>query len=307
MRWVTIASINTRWNPPESMALPYELAKGICLTDLPGWVKSESMLDYLSWNLRVELRKFAQYCVQVSYEAEALGSPDPQWKGEAPRSAQETAFERLKLVEFSLFLSQPTGFSFSCVIHAHEANSQWFMQQVYEYAPSVPLPAYERLQPSADDFAQSREVFKALEDLRPASNLRTTARVAIRARTETGFALRFLILWLVLESLFGPDDAREITFRLSQRVAFFTSETAEDVRKVFEKVKTSYNWRSKVVHGLRLAKLQEETSLQLITDLEEIVRKSVRKILLDNELIRVFDGKGREDFLDDLLFNKRLK
>jgi hypothetical protein len=30
----------------------------------------------------------------------------------------------------------------------------------------------------------------------------------------------FLLLWVVLEAIFAPSDPREITFRLSQRVAF---------------------------------------------------------------------------------------
>ena len=45
----------------------------------------------------------------------------------------------------------------------------------------------------------------------------------------------FLILWLVIESLFGPEDAREITFRLSQRLALFMGTDSEETRALFRK------------------------------------------------------------------------
>ena len=68
------------------------------------------------------------------------------------------------------------------------------------------------------------------------------------------------------------------------------------------KTKTLYSWRSKAVHGARLAKLPEDKSAQVLYDVEELSRKSMSKILLNDKLIKKFDGKKRDEFLDDRLF-----
>jgi len=77
---------------------------------------------------------------------------------------------------------------------------------------------------------------------------------------------------------------------------------SEETRALFRKAKASYDWRSKIVHGLRLAKLNPAKSRELLLDLESLVRQSLRKILGDQVLTEQFDGKDREEFLDDLVF-----
>ncbi|MBX3308523.1 MAG: hypothetical protein KF751_20950, partial [Nitrospira sp.] len=101
--------------------------------------------------------------------------------------------------------------------------------------------------------------------------MRTAAGATFRALLEQAWPLRFLLHWLAMESLFGPEDGREITFRLSQRVALFLESDKEKAQKLFSEVKNSYSWRSKVVHGLRLSKLKEDESYQLLVGLEQLV------------------------------------
>jgi hypothetical protein len=40
-----------------------------------------------------------------------------------------------------------------------------------------------------------------------------------------------LLLWVVLEAIFAPSDPREITFSLSQRVAFFLGNDRKKLSK----------------------------------------------------------------------------
>lgn len=105
-----------------------------------------------------------------------------------------------------------------------------------------------------------------------------------------------------MESLFGPEDGREITFRLSQRVALFLESDKEKAQKLFSEVKNSYSWRSKVVHGLRLSKLKEDESYQLLVGLEQLVRRSFLEVLRDDATARIFDGESREKYLDSMPF-----
>ena len=74
---------------------------------------------------------------------------------------------------------------------------------------------------------------------------------------------------------------------------------------MFRDIKDSYGWRSKTVHGLKLSKLTAKHSEQLITQLEAIVRRSLLKILADDDLIGTFDSKEREQHLDTLAFQER--
>lgn len=50
--------------------------------------------------------------------------------------------------------------------------------------------------------------------------------------------------------MFGAEDGREITYRLSQRIAFFLASNQAEARQLFKEVKKAYSFRSKVAHGV---------------------------------------------------------
>jgi hypothetical protein len=158
---------------------------------------------------------------------------------------------------------------------------------------------------SLADVEKSRTLYQSFQKTALDGTVRLSGGTTVRALGETSWTLRFLLLWIALECLFGPADAREITFRLSQRVALSLESDPADVRVLFEKIKESYAWRSKVVHGLRLAKLDEEKARYLLVDLESFARRSLLMILEDDSKASTFDGEERERFLDGLAFGKR--
>jgi hypothetical protein len=119
--------------------------------------------------------------------------------------------------------------------------------------------------------------------------------------TETIWPVRFLLHWLALESLFGPEDAKETTYRLSQRIGFYLGKDRAEVRRIFLMARDLYTWRSKIAHGLRIHKLSSEKSLQLMSNLEDLIRRSLTKVLGMDHISR-FDAKSREAFLDGLVF-----
>ena len=107
------------------------------------------------------------------------------------------------------------------------------------------------------------------------------------------------LLWIALEALFGPEDAREITFRLSQRVALFLAEDRAEAKQLFTMVKKAYSFRSKIVHGRWK---EEPDSLVRMAEVENLVRRSFGRILSDEAVRDTFVGNGREAYLDDLAF-----
>ena len=111
--------------------------------------------------------------------------------------------------------------------------------------------------------------------------------------------MRYLLLWIALEALFGADS--EITFRISQRIAFFISGQAE-AKETFRRMKRAYNWRNKIVHGLRHRELKREESEQVLHDTETAIRKALRRILLDAAMVGNFVDNRREPYLDELAY-----
>ncbi len=300
--WAAIAPVHYIWDLPAGVSLPHQFAEGVTFSKLPQWVTSEDVLKYLGYSLRAELERRGCYCIAIDYKAEALGTPDPNWKESPPRSIQDAALESIQHVGLGLWLARPMGLGFSCVLHGNQVDHEWRMRQSLQVARFLPLPSYRDAKLEMADLKKAGDLFLALRGLGARGTLPAATQAAIRALTEKGWVLRFLIFWLALESLFGPEDAREITFRLSQRVAFFLANDSSEARQIFEEVKASYEWRSKVVHGLRLRKLTEEKSLELIGGLEEIVRRSILKILGDTTLRDRFESRDREAFLDGLVF-----
>lgn len=60
---------------------------------------------------------------------------------------------------------------------------------------------------------------------------------------------RFIDLWIALEALFSPLDAREVTYRLALRIAYFIGGDSQERERIYKSVVKLYALRSKVVHG----------------------------------------------------------
>lgn len=306
-KWAAIAPAMNIWRAPENVELPYRISERIWLQTIPEWVAAPPAAGTVDL-LLPKLREFieeegATYCLYAEYEAEALGSPDPQWRGPEPRAIQDSLASEISDFFFALWLVRPTTVTFERIAHvSRPTSSDRLVRQIASYDPSVPLACYEDYPYTLEELASARELFRALSSLPLTGTLRTAAGALARSRTEGQWLLRFLLLWLVMESLYGANDARETTYRLCQRVGLFLGGNGSDARALFRSMKDSYSWRSKIVHGLRLASLKAEQSTELLEELEGIVHRSFNRVLGDERLTKIFDGKDREEFLESLVF-----
>ncbi len=101
---------------------------------------------------------------------------------------------------------------------------------------------------------------------------------------------RFVTLVTCLEALFCT-GVSEIAFQLASRIAWFLS--PDDVHKrteIFEKVKSLYDLRSRIVHGEKYSVNKIEESQQDIVDL---ARRVLLKILSDQQAYTVFFDKDQ--------------
>ena len=61
-----------------------------------------------------------------------------------------------------------------------------------------------------------------------------------------------------------------------------------------------YEWRSKVVHGSRIAGRDDEEARAVILRTEETVRAALNRILVNSEMTEILNGTDRDSYLSRL-------
>src|SRR5512147_2075028 len=81
---------------------------GFVLQDVPQWLKDDTgFLTDINRNDR-QATLDAKHALVAEYEAEAIGEPDPNWKGTQPKSIQDLKFQSAMLANLALWLRQPS-------------------------------------------------------------------------------------------------------------------------------------------------------------------------------------------------------
>jgi hypothetical protein len=300
-----VAPVRYHWAMDEHLDMPFVFGQGVVFCPLPDWLKEEQIMEKLSYGQRKELTHLP-FALVAEYEADPLNASDSGWTGHTPRSNQAHAVELIHLANLALWLAQPSNIGFEILIHADQPADTWILQQLHNFHPLIPLKRYARARLVKNDFELAKELYVALTTLTNLSRegvIWTVIHALRQALTEQTWVIRYLLLWVALEGLFGPEDAREVTFRLSQRAAFFLAHDRRDAQELFSVIKTGYDVRSKAVHGMRLSKLRKKNSEEIISEAKNILRRSVKRLLTDLQLVQIFEGKGRERYLDHLVFS----
>ena len=302
--WYTCAPIPDYSDDSGVISQPLELANGIKIESVPDWIKTDQALEHLSWSRRNVIQKHLLFGFTIEYKAKSLGDPDLDWNGVQPRSLQEKAEELIQLANLALWISKPSQLSYDDTLHFDRLGDPTSLRHARSGFGLVPHPKDIETELTFDDFQQAKIIHTVLCELSRNSTLWTAIRLLWKALADRMWESRFLLMWVVMEAIFGPTDPRETTYRLSQRVAFFLGENRKEIINMFRITKKSYSWRSKIVHGLRLIKLSDDESIRISYDLQEIMRKAILAILQNKELVVEIDGKRREQFLDGLVFNR---
>lgn len=303
--WCTIAPVRYSRALDEQMDMPFNFGQSVAFCSLPDWLEKQ-LIGKLSYGQRQEFLRLS-FAFVVEYEADAPDALNSGWIGHTPKSKQAHAIELIHLANLALWLAQPSEIGFEILIHANRLNAdRWIPQPPRDFHPLIPLARYSRTRLGKNDFEVARELYLALTSLTKLSRngvIWTGIHALRQALTESTAVIRYLLLWVALEGLFGPEDAREVAFRLSQRAAFFLANDRSEAQELFSLIKTAYGWRSKIVHGMRLSKLSKENSEQIMFEAEDLLRRSLRRLLNELQLVQIFEGKDRERYLDDLVFS----
>lgn len=121
------------------------------------------------------------------------------------------------------------------------------------------------------------------------------------ARKEHDLALKIANYCTVFETLFATSQT-ELSHQLSERVAFFLSDTPEQRLSTYRTMKRAYSIRSKVVHG----DFVSNKDIQEIEDIASFCDNSLRVIfqsIFENKFMRdtMNDAKALDEYMINLV------
>lgn len=298
--WMAVAPIAWYADRNDTLTEPFHFGQGVSLQRLPDWVRNLDLLDLLSRPDRDSVAESA-FGLLAEYEAESFGDPHPRSLKESPISRQDFAANLIYLATISLWLVAPSSIGYNVLLQVVRPGDEHSTGQATSRDPVVlATKDEERNQLTMEDLSKAKTVFEAITQLERGGTPRMAIQYLGRALIERMWESRYIFHWIVVEAIFGPEDGREITYRLSLRAARFLASTQEERKELFDGVKEGYAWRSKAVHGGRLHKLKPNKSGELMVTLESVIRRSLLRILESPELTRVFDSREREGYLDNL-------
>jgi len=243
----------------------------------------------------------ATFALVQRYQADAADEPHPSAEG---RTKEYVASEAILFSSLALWLAQPSCVNFRLVLHAHRMGGEWCLAAAQAVPPILPGNRYCQVEPTRQDLEVAQQLNVRIWDLPRSGAVWTAIRTLLAALESEHWEIRYLLLWVLLEALFGPEDAREMTFRLSQRMALFLESEGSSAREIYRQARDGYGWRSKIVHGMRLRSLTSARASEIMEAAEDLVRASMRKVVSSPELSSKFSGRGRERYLDDLVFSR---
>ncbi|MCK4783927.1 MAG: hypothetical protein KAV87_09270 [Desulfobacteraceae bacterium] len=218
----------------------------------------------------------------------------------------DRALETLQLVNTALWLAKPSSLNYPIIVTFDESVSpvSWRNCSVL-WGRLAAHKEYMNHKLKSSDFKLASSLLKRIVGVKRPSAVWVALYSLWTALIDKTWEVRYLFFWIALEGLFGPDDSREMTFRLSQRLALFLGTNPVESLRLFNDAKRSYGWRSKVTHGIRLDKLKSETADTILFEAEICVRKALVKILQDDDLVDAFTSRRREEYLDGLPFSNK--
>ncbi|MCH7644382.1 MAG: hypothetical protein IH974_06045 [Myxococcales bacterium] len=281
----------------ERLTQDFSLGNGVILGPTPAWLREERATRHYG-ALETLWATGAVTALSTRYEATRVEEPDPDREG---FSLQDRADHALELASLALWLARPSQVGIRIILHSPEPRGNG-EGELHRVIPIGVHPADDATHAHDEqDLEAAHSLHEAIASLKSGGTTETAILSLLSALQQNAWVPRYAMLWIALEALFGPQDAREMRFRMAQRVALFL-ERGEEAKTLFDAVKSAYDLRSKVIHGARIAGLTLEQRLKVQKDAEDLARRSVCKILFDPSLPSVFDGKKREIFFDEKVF-----
>ena len=303
--WCTIAPISYS-DPDQVLAQGFHLSDDIDICPTPEWFKDSGFFNQLNPDIAAAV-KTRSFVLMAQYYGHSLADSDPTWTGKEASTMESRAIQHVQLANLALWIARPSSISIKAIIQAVKGDEEWHRLVQIRNNPLSPHPRDLLTGLTTPDFETARNLLASMNSLHCKGSIWVALRTMFEALAADWWEGRFLFLWVALEALFGPKDAREISHRLAQRIAFFLADDPIEAQALFSTIKKSYAWRSKVAHGIGLDKLSPDTSFSMLHDTETTLRKIVTHILMNPDIISQFNSKTREEYLDSLVFSVHTK
>ena len=197
------------------------------------------------------------------------------------------------------FIIQTQGEDYR-VVNASKANECVFLAKTEDISPELF---------SADDIEKLKILWPRIYNLyskgedkfNRLANALEFFRIGLSIST---WQLKFTMFVISLEGIYSTSNV-EVTYSLSQRLAWFLGKDYEERLTYFEKAKKCYRIRSQIVHGDTVQGSLKKEVDDLTVDLKKMTRLTLLKILLDDQLIEVFlDKKKLKDYFSALTLHE---
>lgn len=301
--WISFAPISSIWRPVNGADLPIQFEADFVLDWTPVYLHRDEFLELLAWSDRDEIGSEGRYSLLVKYQASSDGEVDPSTPFESIRHKQGVAAEKIRLANLALWISEPTSIGFPAVIDVEQSGTNWTLRGATIRQRVTPLESYRLSNQSTASLIQAVELYIRIRDMPRDTSAWRAVRLLWSILTSPTPEQRYILLWTALEALFGPEGGQELSFRIAQRMAFFLATEPHARSECFSKAKAAYGLRSKVVHGRSLRKVSPEESDELTLESEEMLRRSLLKILDSPQILDEFSNEKRRDrYFDGLAF-----
>jgi len=278
---------------PKGVALPFEIEPGFTIAPFPPWMQTQEYLGQLTSTGGI-IAGVARRAFIVTY----TGEPASVLQEHARACAR---IERAKL---AAWIAGPFALNSSSVLFAASEEGGWSPNgfRVYDAVRHRREEGKQNL--TQGDLERLRAVYLALASLPPGSVRRTANALSVGITHEAG--IRYVLVWLALEAIFGPADGRRVTKRLSARIpALLAIDLGQQAQAVSDDVRTAYDLRCDVVHGREIDEEHSKTPGRSEVNSEQWARLALCKVLGDPTLAATFSNEEKRDaYLDGLVLGR---
>ena len=190
--WRTVAPIDQRWVPQDGVTLPFEFEPGLCLDHIPEWIRTDQIIESLTWDNRDAIRNRAHYCLFAEYEATIGGEPDPEFTGDETRSKQASAYDRIAHANQALWLARPSALGYAVLIDVSQSDSDWSLRSTGSLPRLAARSADETARHSQADLELAHALYGKIRSLSRTSSVWLSRRSLWSALTALSPEIRYM-------------------------------------------------------------------------------------------------------------------
>jgi hypothetical protein len=269
-----------------ALKTPVCFANGLLLTPMPDLLRQDQWTERLSAADRKTLEGL-QYAFVAEYEIPRQEGVDPSSEDSRTRLIQKAKHEIAELANFALWLARPSPVCFELIFDAPRRRGGLHVSSIDKQSRILCHPRDRGGLLSDADLDAARDLHCSLCALPKASAVLTAVHASWSALKIEREEVRYLLLWVALEALFVPEDARTPADLLAQRIGHFLSSEPRAASELSKSAFRAYSLKCSIAYGLAT---ERADLVGCIYETESLLRRALRKILLSQDLMKQFSN-----------------